>query len=71
MYSVLETLIIRPRSFAADAVLVSWACAQVTVDSKRAMSLAKSRSFNTFADIVLSDEGVFQIQSEDLMWPSS
>ena len=49
MYSVLETLIIRPSSFAAFAVLVSWACAWGKEDSNRAVSSAKSKSFNTLA----------------------
>ena len=49
VYSVLGTLMTRPSSAAAEAVFdnLSWALA--FVDSKRAMSIAKSRSLIVFA----------------------
>ena len=71
MYFVLETLIIRPRSFATDAVLVSWTYYPSIVDSNRAMRLRSPGHSIPLLDIVLSGEGVFQLQSKDLMWPSS
>ena len=46
IYSVFGALMTRPR---LAAVLVSWACAQEMEDSSKAMSSAKSRSFNDLA----------------------
>ena len=49
IYSVFGALMTRPRSAAASAVLVSWACAREIEVSSMAMSSAKSRSFNDLA----------------------
>ena len=59
MYSVLETLIIRPRSFAADAALVGLCPGHCgfQLGGGGAMSSVKSRSFNTLAGYRLERRG--------------
>ena len=56
-YSVFGALMTRPNSAAASAVLVSWAYACEIEDSSKAMSSAKSRSFNDFAGCHLERPG--------------
>ena len=57
IYSVFGALMTRPRLAAASAVLVSWACAREIEDSSKAMSSAKSRSFNDLAGCRLERRG--------------
>ena len=47
----------RPRSAAASAILVSWACACEIEDSSKAITSAKSRSFNDLAGCRLERRG--------------